>query len=373
MMRCIIEGPDDSGIWNDEKCGLAQRRLSIIGLEKGKQPLFNENKSLVLICNGEIYNYPELKNDLTSKGHIFESDSDSEAILHLYEEYGFKSLDYLRGMFVFCLWDSNKNRLFVARDRIGEKPLYYSQIPNGVVFSSELKAILKNYIKNPQLNIDELALTIRYSTPISKKDTFIDQIKRVEPGQYIIVSMDGIQKFYYWKRNLITTFIGSFDEAKQETLRLIRESVDINLRSDVPIAVLLSGGIDSSTIAAIAKETGREIHTITAGYKGNHYCDEREAAKRFAHEKGLIYHEIELNESDYLDCFEEFTQYIDEPICDAASIAQWALYKKTRELGFKVLVGGMGGDELFYGYPYWNKLGESLSIHNKHLDTSLER
>jgi asparagine synthase (glutamine-hydrolysing) len=146
----------------------------------------------------------------------------------------------------------------------------------------------------------------------------------------------------------------------------MRESVDICLRSDVPVAVLLSGGIDSSTVAALAKETGREIHTITAGYKGQHACDERDDAKRFAKEKGLIYHEIELDESDFKDCFEEFTQFIDEPICDAASFAQWALYKKTKELGFKVLLGGMGGDELFYGYPYWNSLAESLSLHRQH-------
>ena len=361
-------GPDDRGVWNDEKCALAQVRLSIIGLEKGKQPLFNEDKSLVLICNGEIYNYIEIKEDLISKGHIFNSDSDSETILHLYEEYGEKCLEHLRGMFAFCLWDSNKKQLFAARDRIGEKTLYYAQLPTGVIFSTELKAILKYYIDKPQLNLKSLAEPIRYTTPLNKKDTYIDQIKRVESGQYLLVDDSGIQKFNYWKRDISDRFSGSFQEAKDETLRLMRESVDISLRSDVPVAVMLSGGIDSSAIAALAKESGREVHTITAGYKGQYDCDEREVAKRFAKERGFIYHEVELDESDFKNSFEELTQYIDEPVTDSAAIAQWALYKKVKSLGFKVLLGGMGGDELFYGYGYWNKLAESLQIQRLHQD-----
>lgn len=359
-------GPDDRGIWYDEKCGMAQVRLSIIGLQKGKQPLFNEDQSLVLICNGEIYNYIELKQDLIKKGHVFNSESDSETILHLYEEYGVKCLEDLRGMFAFCLWDTRKNQLFVARDRVGEKSLYFAEVPCGVVVSTELKAILKFYIEKPQINLEQLIAPIRYTAPTSKKDTYIEQIKRIEPGQYILVNDAGLQKFTYWKRDLTSRFVGNNQEAKNETLRLLRESVDLCLRSDVPVAVMLSGGVDSSAIAALAKETGREVHTITAGYKGNHSVDERDVARRFAKEKGFIYHEVELDKSDFNDCFEEFTQYIDEPITDSAALAQWALYKKVKNLGFKVLLGGMGGDELFYGYGYWNKFAESMSLHNQH-------
>lgn len=359
-------GPDDRGVWNDDTCGMAQVRLSIIGLQKGKQPLFNEDKSLVLICNGEIYNYVELKKDLIIKGHVFNSDSDSETILHLYEEYGVKCLDHLRGMFAFCLWDTRLKQLFAARDRIGEKTLYYAQIPSGVVFSTELKAILKYYVEKPQINLEALAEPIRYTSPVHKKDTYIEQIKRIEPGQYILVDESGLRTFSFWKRDLSDRFTGSFDEAKTETLRLMRESIDICLRSDVPVAVMLSGGIDSSAIAALAKETGREVHTITAGYKGKHDVDERDVARRFAKEKGFIYHEIELDEDDFRNSFNELTRYIDEPITDSAAIAQWALYKKVKNLGFKVLLGGMGGDELFYGYPYWNNLAESLNITRQH-------
>jgi len=359
-------GPNDRGVWNDDVCGLAQVRLSIIGLEKGKQPLYNEDKSLVLICNGEIYNYIELKKDLQARGHQFNSESDSETILHLYEEYGVKCLDYLRGMYAFCLWDSKKKQFFAARDRIGEKTLYYAQLQTGVVFSSELKAILKYYIDKPQINMEQLAAPIRYTAPLSKCETYIDQIKKIEPSQYIIIDEKGINKFHYWKRDTSDKFTGGFQQAKDETLRLLRESVDICLRSDVPVAVMLSGGIDSSAIAVLAKETGREVHTITAGYKGQHDCDERDVARRFAKEKGLIYHEVELDEDDFKNSFDELTKHIDEPITDSAAIAQWSLYKKVKSLGFKVLLGGMGGDELFYGYPYWNDLAESLSIQRQH-------
>lgn len=359
-------GPDGHGAWHDEHCGMAQVRLSIIGLEKGKQPLFNEDKSLVLICNGEIYNYIEIKQDLQTKGHQFYSDSDSETILHLYEEYGVDCLKHLRGIFAFCLWDSRKKQLFAARDRIGEKTMYYSEIPCGVVFSSELKAILKNYIDKPQISLQHLAEPIRYTSPLDSYNTYIEQIKRVEPGQYLLLDKTGLTKHFYWKRDVSNKNMVSFDEAKRETLRLMRESVDLCLRSDVPVAVMLSGGIDSSAITALAKETGREVHTITAGYKGNHDSDERAVAKRFAKERGFIYHEIELDEVDFNSSFEELTLHIDEPITDSAAIAQWSLYKKVKSLGFKVLLGGMGGDELFYGYPYWNNLAESLYTHRQH-------
>lgn len=361
-------GPNEKGVWNDDTCALAHTRLSIIGLENGKQPLFNEDKSLVLICNGEIYNYIELRKELKEKGHVFSTDTDSETIVHLYEEYGVKCLDYLRGMFAFCLYDKNKKQLFSARDRVGEKTLYYAQIQTGVVFSTELKAILKHYIDKPQINAHALAESIRFNYPIDLKNTYIDQIKRLQAGEYAIVDENGLEIHSYWKRDLTDRFKGTKTEAKAEILRLMRESVDLCLRSDVPVAVLLSGGIDSSAIAALAKETGREVHVITAGYKGNYNCDERDVAKRFAKEKDLIYHEIELDANDFANLFDEYIHYIDEPVCDVSSMSQWALYKKAKSLGFTVLLSGIGGDELFYGYPAQNKMAEALKISKLHKD-----
>jgi asparagine synthase (glutamine-hydrolysing) len=363
----VYRGPDDNDTWSDTHCGLAQTRLSIIDVEKGHQPLFNEDKSLVLICNGEIYNYLELQDELKKKGHVLSTGSDSETILHLYEDYGTECLQKLRGQFAFCLWDIKKQQLFAARDRIGEKTLYYAHIPGGgIVFCSELKTILKYHIPHPQINLEQLAHPIRYTSPLSYSKTFIEQINKLEPAQYILVNQKGLLKYQYWQRNKLPQYTGSVKNAKNYVLQLMREAVDINLRSDVPIAIMLSGGIDSSAIAALAKETGRDVHTITAGYAGDHYCDERDAARKFAKDHSLIYHEVELDESDYNSCFHEFTQFIDEPITDSAAIAQWALYKKVKKLGFKVLLGGMGGDELFYGYPYWNQMADSLAVFRKH-------
>ena len=359
-------GPNENGVWTDDACGLAHTRLSIIGLENGKQPLFNEDKSLVLICNGEIYNYIELKQDLIEKGHVFNSDSDSETILHLYEECGVKCLDHLRGMFAFCLWNTQTKQLFVARDRVGEKTLYYAQIPTGVVFCTELKAILKNYLDKIQINGHALAESIRYNYPIDLKNTYIEQIKRLKAGEYALVDAQGMETHRYWKRGIQPTYAGTVEEAKAEILRLMRESVNICLRSDVPVAVLLSGGIDSSAIAALAKESGREVHVITAGYKGQHNCDERDVAKHFAKEKGLIYHEVELDATDFQDLFWEYSQFIDEPVSDISSMSQWALYKKAKAMGFTVLLGGLGGDELFYGYPELNQIAESLQLKHQH-------
>lgn len=361
-------GPDENGVWLDDACGLAQTRLSIIGLNNGHQPLFNEDGSLVLVCNGEIYNFEDLRILLRSKGHVISTDSDCEVIIHLYEEFGVKCLDYLRGMFAFVLWNTRKKQLFAARDRVGEKCLYYAQIQTGVVFSSELKAILKYYIEKPQLNAHAFAESIRYNYPIELQQTYIEQIKRLRAGEYALVDTRGMELHTYWNRYNLPAFEGSVEDAKSEILRLMRESVNQCLRSDVPVGVLLSGGIDSSAVATFAKETGREVHVISAGYKGNYGCDERTVAKRYANEKGFIYHEVELDTNDFKTLFDEYTNYIDEPVCDVSSMSQWALYKKAKELGFTVLLGGLGGDELFYGYPYSTKVAESISLFHQHRD-----
>ena len=361
-------GPDGEGYWNDDTCAMAHTRLSIIGLDNGAQPLFNADRSLVLVCNGEIYNYKELRSLLASKGCAFTTDTDCEVILYLYELYGTDCLQYLRGMFAFCLYDGKKKRLFAARDRVGEKPLYYAQLPTGVVFSSELKAILKYYVEKPQLNAHALAESMRYNFPIEQRQTFVEQIKRLRAGEYAVVDEQGIETRLYWERHHLSVFEGTGEEAKTEIVRLMRESVAQCLQSDVPVAVLLSGGVDSSAIASFAKETGKEVHTITAGYKGTYAQDERAVAKRFAKEKGLVYHEVELDAEDFKNYFEEYIPKLDEPVCDVSSMSQYALYKKAKELGFSVLLGGIGSDELFYGYDVENELARRLKLRKQHQD-----
>lgn len=359
-------GPDGEGYWNNEVCAMAHTRLSIIGLEKGDQPLYNEDKSLVLVCNGEIYNYVELKSELQTKGFEFLSDTDCEVILYLYELYGVDCVNHLRGMFAFSLYDVKKQQLMVARDRIGEERVYYAEVPCGVVVSSELKTILKYYIPNPQLDVQAMLAPIRFTGGIDPRNTFVDQIKRVLPGEMLIINKQGVIRKRYWQRRRTYDYKGSLEESKKDTLRLMQEAVDLEMRSDVPVAVMLSGGVDSSAVAALAKRSGHEVHTITTGYTGSHAEDERDVARRFAKEQGFIYHEIELSEQDYLNSFDELTAYLDEPMTDSTAIAQWAMFKKVKELGFKVLLGGMGGDELFYGYPAWNQLGDSLRLRREH-------
>lgn len=359
-------GPEDEGSWFDGNCAMGQVRLSIIGLENGKQPLFNHDKSLVLVCNGEIYNYIELKKELQSLGYTFLTDCDTEVILYLYELYGKECVQYLRGMFAFCLYDIKKQQLIVVRDRIGEERLYYAEVPCGVVFCSELKGILKEYITVPQLNVQALLEPVRFTGALNPRDTFIEQIKRVQSGEMIIVDAQGVRREFYWCRRRTYDFQGSIEEAKKETRRLLEEAVNIEMRSDVPVAVMLSGGIDSSAVAALAKRAGHEVHTITTGYKGKHQVDEREVALRFAKEQNFVYHEIELSKEDYVEAFDELVEYLDEPMTDSTAIAQWAMFKKVKELGYKVLLGGMGGDELFYGYPAWNQLGDSLHLRRMH-------
>lgn len=364
--RMSYRGPDGEGYWNDEHCALGHVRLSIIGLASGAQPLYNHDKSLVLISNGEIYNYRELKKEVAAKGYECTTDSDCEVILYLYELYGLEFVHHLRGMFAFCLYDTKKERLIVVRDRIGEERVYYAEVPCGVVVSSELKAIMQEYIPQPQLNVEALLAPIRFTGGVDKRNTWVEQIKRVLPGEMLIVDANGVQRKRYWERRRTYDYAGTLEQSKEQTLELMQEAVNLNLRSDVPVAVMLSGGVDSSAIAALAKRGGHEVHTITTGYTGSHAQDERDVAKRFAGEQGFHYHEVELSEQDYIDSFEELTSYLDEPMTDSTAIAQWAMFKKVKELGFKVLLGGMGGDELFYGYPAWNELGESLKLRREH-------
>lgn len=358
-------GPDSQAIWKDENIVFGHVRLSIIGLNNGVQPLFSKDKSLVLICNGEIYNYIELKVGFENEGIKFATESDCEVIINLYEKYGLDFVHYLRGMFALVLWDQKQQKVIIARDRMGKKPLYYAKTINGIAFSSEVKAISKHFLENYSFNDTEIINSLKYSHPLFENKTFVNEIDKVEPGQLIVFERDKIEKHNYWSNKQIKR-ISKLEkkEALVKTKSILTKAVDIRLRSDVPIAVLLSSGIDSTTLASLAKESRDEVHAITVGYKSLNQNDERELARRFAKEKGIIYHEVELDQNDFKNYFEEYTATIDEPVCDVAAIAQWGIYKKAKELGFKVLLSGIGGDELFYGYDVHNRIGLALEKYN---------
>lgn len=326
------------------------------------------------------YNF--IKGSCDFSGSVFSNDDKSilllancgtcqeKDIIPAYEKYGIECVNHLEGVFSFCLYDLSKKQLFVARDRIGEKTVYYSQLPTSIVFSSELNAILPE-IKYPSINAHAFAEGIRYNYPIELQQTWIEQIKRLRPGEYAIVDAGGLQLHTYWKRDHTPSFTGSKQDAIQKALSLMRQSVKRCIETaNGPVAVLLSGGIDSSSLAAFAKEVQQDVHVFSAGYKGNKYtqCDEREVAKKYAKEKGLIYHEVELDINDFQSLLDELIPYIDEPCFDVSCMAQFALYKKASEMGYKVILSGLGGDEQFYSYSGWNRTLNSIQVQKNFQD-----
>lgn len=365
----IYRGPNEQDVWYNDRVALGQVRLSIIGVDNGHQPLFSEDKNLVLICNGEIYNYRELKQDLENKGHYFNSNSDSEVILHLYEEYKEELNSKLDGMFAYCLYDIKNNKLITGRDVAGIKPLYYASTSEGIIISSELKVIKKHFIISPNLNFEILRQTQNFSYSISPDSTYIKGIYKIPFSSYAIISPENgysVEVKKYFERNIDSTFGGTYEEACFEVKRLLYKAVEKRLQSEVPLGVLLSAGIDSSAIATIAKEFQEDVHVLSAGYKGKHDVDERKEAKKLSDEMGFLWNEIELDENNFNENFNTIMPILDEPNGDVAMFAQWEIYKKAKTLDFKVLLSGNGGDELFYGYKGHNDFAKGLKWLNQH-------
>jgi asparagine synthase (glutamine-hydrolysing) len=353
----VYRGPDGEGAFSDGPLAMGMRRLSIIDLEGGKQPLFNEDRSLALVCNGEIYNHVELREALAARGHRFATGSDCETILHLYEDHGEDCVLHLRGMFAFALWDARRRRLLAARDRLGIKPLYLARAGRRLALSSELKTLVKAGLAATTLDRAALYQTLRYTYPIDERRTVAAEVERVPPGTLLVADEAGVRERRYWSPSFATGAAAS-DEELAATLA---DAVRIHLRSDVPVAVLLSAGIDSAAVAALAGKAGSEVVALSAGYAGQHACDERAAAQETARLLGLRCLEIELDAAEFPRLFDDLARRCDEPPCDVASMAQWALYRACRERGYEVVLSGLGGDEIFFGYPAWNRVGEALS------------
>ncbi len=358
--QMIYRGPDGEGLYADSRVALGFRRLSIIDVEGGGQPLFNEDKSLVLIFNGEIYNYVELTKDLTSRGHAFASGSDAETILHLYEEKGEACLEDLRGMFAFVLWDLRRNRLFAARDRVGIKPLYMSRQDGALWLSSELKAIVAATGMSPTPRPASAYQSLTYCYPFDQRHTPIEEVTRLLPGEYLIADESGVALNRYWKPQFGGEE-GILDRSDEEILETLEWAANLHLRSDVPVGILLSGGIDSSTLAALAARSGGHYSALSTGYKGRHAMDERRQAQATAASLGMDFIDIECDSSQFGAYFDDLVRVCDEPVGDIAAMAQWAIYQQAKRQGFKVLISGIGGDELMFGYPPWNDLGNSLA------------
>ena len=346
-------GPDESGFFIEEdKVGLAMQRLSIIDLDTGKQPISNEDDTVTIVFNGEIYNYLEIRTNLEKKGHKFKTLSDTEVIVHLYEDYGDYCVEHLNGMFAFALWDKKEEKLLLARDRMGKKPLHYAQFNDAFIFGSEIKAILQHPIAYRQMDLFSVTKYLLYEY-VPAPNTLYSNIKKLLPGHMLIYKNGKVDIKRYWDVCLAEpgSCLLKEDECIDNIFILLRESIERRLRSDVPLGVFLSGGIDSSAIVAIMSEFlgGNNIHTFSIGFEDPSFDEipyAREVAKYFE----TNHHEHTFSLKDAISIIPEVSEYVDEPLADASLLPTYLLSKFTRQ-HVKVALGGDGGDELFGGYP----------------------
>lgn len=360
MCNSIIHrGPDDYGQYRYHHMGIGIRRLSIIGVETGHQPIPNEDKSIWVVLNGEIYNYMELKKSLIDKGHSFITTSDTECIVHLYEEYGEQCVQYLRGMFSFAIIDQKNNCLFVARDRLGIKPLFYSLSKDKFLFASEIKAILQDETISREIDFYALDAYFTYGY-IPSPFTIFKSIRKLEPGHFIKCDEKGIRVEKYWDLHFTPNYNKSEKVFTEEFIQLFEEAVRIHLMSEVPLGAFLSGGIDSGMVVAfMTRHMNVPVQTFTMGFGGNvgRYLDEREFAKKIANKYRTNYHEHEVHPK-----LEEIIDFIicsfDEPFADDSVIPSYYICKLAKE-HVTVALTGLGGDELFAGYERY--LGLALS------------
>lgn len=343
-------GPDDEGYLLAGQVGLAMRRLSIIDLAGGRQPIGNEDDSIQVVYNGEIYNYPELRADLETRGHVFRTRSDTEVIVHLYEDLQEECVTRLNGMFAFALWDSNRRRLFIARDRLGIKPLFYAYEPGKrLVFGSEIKAVLMAGIDrepDPQALYDYLSL-MYVPTPAS----VYKAIRKLPPATWLTCSADGLQIREYW--DLPVPAAGQEDctasFCEDELLDRLQAAIQRHMIADVPVGALLSGGLDSTTVTAVmARKLNVPVQTFTMGFDRRSY-DESADARLVAETLGTEHRE-EILTPDCIPPIPELLAVFDEPFADYSAIPTY-LVSRLAAAHVKVVLTGDGGDEVFAGYP----------------------
>ncbi len=351
MMNTIVHrGPDAAGMYVDRDIALGFRRLSIIDLEGGNQPMFNEDNTLVLVFNGEIYNYKQLREELQAMGHIFASSADSEVVLHGFEQWGYDVLNHLRGMFAFALWDKEEKTVFGARDIFGIKPFYYTVTDNSFIFGSEIKAFLNHPEFERQLNEQALAhyLSFQYSP---SEETFFKGVFKLPPAHYFVFKNGKITKERYFIPKF-NTVPGVVEFYADEVDKVIRESVEAHKIADVEVGSFLSSGIDSSYIAEAAKVD----KTFTVGFEsgeGDRY-NEIGFAKTFADTVGLKNISKIITAEEYWQEFPKIQYHMDEPLADPAAIALYFVSKLASE-HVKVVMSGEGADELFGGYRIYQE------------------
>ncbi len=350
-------GPDGKGYFTDGKVSLAHRRLSIIDLESGQQPMFNEDESVVITFNGEIYNFKELRKKLEGK-HQFKTKCDTEVIIHAYEEYGFDCVKHLNGMFAFAIWDKNKKILFLARDRLGIKPLYYYYDNEKFLFSSEIKSILQDDSIKREVNEEALIDYFTFQNIVDEK-TLFKGIKTLLPGNYLVVDEKGLSTHQYWDASYKKEFLknknskNNYKEYLRKFSSVFKESMQRHLISDVPLGTYLSGGFDSGSVTTLASELNKEqLKTFTGTFKEGGKYDETKCSREVAKKSGAEIHEALIEPKHFIKYMEKIVYHLDEPKVGIPAISQYMVSKLVSE-HVKVVLTGHAGDELFAGYPVY--------------------
>ncbi len=344
-------GPDGEGEHVHRHAHLAMRRLAIIDLTGGWQPLYNEDKSIALVANGEVYNFVELREKLERLGHRFRTRSDCETIIHGYEQWGDDVVHELRGMYAFALLDTTRNRVLLGRDRMGEKPLYLCEKDGQIWFASELRSMMSAGLVPFTLDPGAINLFYHYAY-VPEPRTPIVGIRKLPAGCRLSIDLNAwrAREERYWRLDDAPPLEG---DPKTIIRAELERVADIITRADVPVGIALSAGIDSSAVAAlVSRRKPGQIHALCVGYPDRHHADEREPARRWAHELRMPFHEVEIPIREVVEMFPERAYWRDDPIADPAGHGYFAVSRLARSLGIPVLLQGQGGDELFWGYEW---------------------
>lgn len=359
-------GPDDEGYFVEGYIGLANKRLSIIDVEGGRQPIFNEDGKICIVYNGEVYNYLELRKELEEEGHMFKTKTDTEVIVHLYEEYGEDCVKFLQGMFAFAIWDSKEDKLLLARDRFGIKPLAYSDVAGRLIFASETKAIVQDDSIKKDIDFEAVHYYLTYLS-VPSPLTIYKGIKKLPPASILICQNGKIIEKRYWSIEPKRLKFNTFEEYGDMFYKLLKDSVKMQLMSDVPLGAFLSGGVDSSSVVGLMSQlSSQPVKTFSMGFEEKEY-DELKYARFIAKRFNTEHYELVMTPKD-IGRMENLIWNLDEPHGDSSALASY-LVSKLAAPHVKVVLTGVGGDELFAGYHAY--VADKLSIYHSILPKML--
>lgn len=344
-------GPDSFGVYTDRYAGLGNSRLSIIDLNTGDQPIHNEDKSVWVVLNGEIFNYPELREELKTKGHHFYTTTDTEVLVHLYEEFGYEFLDMLNGQFAFAIWDHNKETLLIARDRVGIHPFFYNLNNNRLIFCSEIKGIFADREIPREIDISALSDVFTCWTPVTPKSVF-NGINQLPPGHYAIFKKDSFKVYQYWQLPFGTDLNDNRSVADwvAELKELINDSTRIRLRADVPVGAYLSGGLDSTFITSVVKNNfNNKLRTFSVGFSDERF-DESDFQNTAVTGLGTDHSSVRCAEEDIGNIFDKVIWHTETPLLRTGPAPLFILSRLVTDNNFKVVLTGEGADEFFAGY-----------------------